>query len=189
VSPQEGKTVTSVNLAMTIAQSENKVLLIDGDLRRPRVHEVFGLDNSTGLSTYLAGASDLDIIHDSPVANLKVIASGPIPPNPSELLSSSRLKKLIGELHDSFDLILWDSAPILTVTDSLILSSVLDGTVVVTRSGKSTYEDVRRGIRSLNEVETHFLGIVINGFEPKKGDRSYGYYSNYYSHTHIQDRP
>jgi len=176
--PGEGKTVTSVNLALTIAQADHAVLLVDSDLRRPRVHQIFGLDNAKGLSTYLAGASDIDIIYKGVVPNLSIIPSGPIPPNPSELLSSGNMHKLIGALNEKFDFIIWDAAPLLTVTDSLILSKILDGTIIVAKAGNSTYESVNRALKALHDMESHFLGIVINGLDIKKND----YYNRYYQY-------
>jgi succinoglycan biosynthesis transport protein ExoP len=179
VSPGEGKTVTSVNLAMTIAQAEHKVLLVDSDLRKPRIHKIFRIDNSKGLSTYLAGASDMDIIRPTSTSNLNIIPSGPIPPNPSELLSSSRMSDLLQRLNDLYDIIIWDTAPLLTVTDSLILSKVLDGTIIVARAGEATYDDVRRGVKSLQDIEAHFIGVVINALEITHGDYYYQRYYNY----------
>lgn len=175
--PSEGKTVTSVNLAMTIAQTANSVLLIDSDLRRPRIHKIFGLDNSRGLSTFLAGASDMNIICKEVAPNLSVIPSGPIPPNPSELLSSGKMYDLIGALNEKFDIIVWDTAPLLTVTDSLVLSKILDGTIIVARAGETTYEIVGRSMKSLNDIEAHFLGVVINGLDVSKNEYYYRYYN------------
>lgn len=175
-SPGEGKTVTSVNLSMTIAQAAHRVLLVDSDLRKPRIHKIFGLDNSKGLSTYLAGASGIDIICKGTVPNLSIIPSGPVPPNPSELLSSGRMYDLIGVLNEKFDIIIWDAAPLLTVTDSLVLSKILDGTIIVTRAGQTTYESISRALKSLNDIEAHFLGVVINGLDIRKNEYYYRYY-------------
>ena len=183
--PGEGKTVTSVNLAMTIAQSELSVLLIDSDLRKPRIHKIFGLDNTRGLSTYLAGASDMNIVSGGAVANLGIIPSGPIPPNPSELLGSSKMYDLLKELNEKFDIIIWDSAPLLTVTDSLILSKILDGTIIVTKAGETTFESISRGLKSLSDIESHFLGIIINAFDVKKA----AYYYRHYNYSYPGDDP
>ena len=182
ISPAEGKTATAVNLAVTISQSEHSVLLIDSDLRRPRVHKIFGIDNANGLSSYLAGASALNIVSKGLPSGLSVIPSGPIPPNPSELLGSRRMGELLKQLEERFDIVIWDSAPLLTVTDSLILSKVLDGTIIVARAGVTATESVRRGLKTLSDIEAHFLGVVINAYDVKKGDYRYGgyYYHNYY---------
>jgi len=181
--PEEGKTVTSMNLALTIAESDYSVLLIDSDLRKPRVHSIFGLSNEKGLSTYLAGTSqNIDVIK-GPKDNLSIIPAGPLPPNPSELLSSYKLHELIGVLRERYDIIIWDSPPLLTVTDGLILSRVLDGTVIVTKAGKTTFEIVQRGLKAIrgrraDDPGSHILGVVINGIDVKKSD--YYYYKDYY---------
>jgi succinoglycan biosynthesis transport protein ExoP len=181
ISPGEGKTATAVNLALTVAQSEHSVLLVDGDLRRPRVHKIFGLDNSKGLSTYLAGASDIHIVPAASRSGIQVMPSGPVPPNPSELLSSRRMQKLLSILADKFDIVIWDSPPLMTVTDSLVLSKILDGTIIVAKAGKTTFENVRKGMKSLSDIESHFLGIIINALEVKKSDYYYNrYYQSYY---------
>jgi capsular exopolysaccharide synthesis family protein len=181
--PEEGKTVTSVNLALTIAESDYSVLLIDGDLRKPRVHSIFGLNNTKGLSTYLAGTSKSINIIKSPKENLSIIPSGPLPPNPSELLGSYRLHELMRVLKERYNIIIWDSPPLMTVTDSLILSRILDGTVIVTKAGKTTYDIVRRGLKAIrgrraSDSESRILGVVINAIDVKKSD--YYYYKQYY---------
>jgi capsular exopolysaccharide synthesis family protein len=179
--PSEGKTVTAINLATAIAQSEYKVLLIDADLRKPRIYKALGLTNSKGLSTYLAGASDMNIIQPGHVPNLSVIPSGPVPPNPSELLSSNRLNFMIRALSDEYDFIIFDTAPILSVTDALILSKALDGTVLVAKAGKTVYDDVKRALKSLRDLNAPMLGVVINSFDTRKNEYYYKYYNYYYS--------
>lgn len=183
--PEEGKTVTSTNLAITIAQSEYSVLLVDSDLRKPRVHKIFGLENAQGLSTYLAGASSVVNICNGPIPNLKILPSGPLPPNPSELLASHKMEQLMKALNEKFHIIIWDSPPLMTVTDSFILSKILDGTIIVTRAGKTTYEIVRRGLKGLEggregDKGAHVLGIIINALDLKKSDYYYHKYYNYY---------
>ena len=186
MAPEEGKTVTSINLAITIARSGYSVLLIDSDLRKPRIHTVFGLNNLSGLSTYLAGATpDITAVFKNPMINLTIIPSGPVPPNPSELLGSDRMNELLKILNEKFDLIIWDSPPLMTVTDSLILSRVLDGTIIVTRAGKTTYDIVGRGLKLLQGdreslVDSHILGLIINAFNVKNADQHYYQYYNYY---------
>jgi len=186
--PEEGKTVTSVNLALTIAESEYSVLLIDSDLRKPRVHSVFGLNNAKGLSTYLAGTSSSINIIKGPKENLSIIPAGPLPPNPSELLGSYKLHELIRVLKERYNIIIWDSPPLMTVTDSFILSKVLDGTVIVTKAGKTTFDIVRRGLKAIRgrraaDSESRILGVVINAIDVKKSDYYYykQYYRSYYS--------
>ena len=183
--PEEGKTVTSTNLAITIAQSEYSVLLIDSDLRKPRIHKIFGVENTKGLSTYLAGASSDINICNGPIKNLSILPAGPLPPNPSELLGSNKMYQLMRELNERFNVIIWDSPPLMTVTDSYVLSKIVDGTIIVTRAGKTTYEIVRRGLRTLKgkregDIEAHVLGIIINALDLKKSDYYYYKYYNYY---------
>jgi capsular exopolysaccharide synthesis family protein len=183
--PEEGKTATSVNLAITIARTGYSVLLVDSDLRKPRIHIIFGLNNLSGLSTFLAGATpDINTVFKRPLTNLTVIPSGPIPPNPSELLGSNRMKELIEILNKKFDIIVWDSPPLMTVADGIILSKILDGTIIVIKAGKTTYDLINRGLKYLKgrrktDVETNVLGIVINAFDIKKGDTYYKYYSSH----------
>lgn len=179
--PGEGKTVTSINLAVAIAQSGYKVLLIDADLRKPRIHKVFELDNTKGLSTYLAGASGADIIKNSPVEGLNIITAGPVPPNPSELLSSKKMVEILDIYTEMHDFIICDSPPVLTVADSLILSKLLDGTIMVTRADVTTYENAKNCIKSLANVNAHILGIGINAIDINKGAYSSYYYSYHYS--------
>jgi polysaccharide biosynthesis transport protein len=158
----EGKTTTAVNLALVLAQSEKRVLLIDG-----------------GLRTYLAGRnSGEELLGRGPLPNLAVITAGPIPPNPSELLSSERMKALLDVLGGQFDIIICDSPPILSVTDSRLLSRLFDGTILVTRGAKTTYEMARRSLKLLRGVNAHVLGIVINALDLKKHDY---YYHQYYA--------
>jgi succinoglycan biosynthesis transport protein ExoP len=181
--PEEGKTVTSMNLALSIAESDYSVLLIDSDLRKPRIHSIFGLNNTKGLSTYLAGTSSSINIIKGPKENLSIIPAGPLPPNPSELLSSYKLHELIRVMKEKYNIIIWDSPPLMTVTDGLILSKVLDGTVIVTKAGKTTFDLVRRGLKAIkgqraSDSGSHVLGVVINAIDVKKSD--YYYYKNYY---------
>ena len=180
MSPGEGKTATAINLALTIAQSEHSVLLVDSDLRRPRVHKIFGVNNSKGLSSYLAGNSDINIISQGIPSGLRIIPSGPIPPNPSELLGSSRMVKLIKALGERFDIIIFDSPPLMTVSDSYVLSKILDGTIIVARAEETTIEDMRRGLKSLSDIESRFVGVIINCLDAKKS----GYYNYYHSYYH-----
>ncbi len=180
MSPEEGKTATAVNLAMAIAQAEYTVLMIDADLRKPRIHKIFGLNNAKGLSTYLAGASDFSIIQEGPLPNLSILTSGPLPPNPTELLSSSRMKEMLTEVAGKYDVIICDSPPVLTVVDALILSKMLDGTIIVARAGKVTYDEVREGLKSLTDLKAHVLGLVINALDIKKNAYYYQRYHRYY---------
>jgi succinoglycan biosynthesis transport protein ExoP len=178
--PNEGKTATAVNVAVAMAMSGQKVLLIDGDLRRHQVHKIFNVPNVKGLSSYLAGVSDSDIVVPTEVANLSLITPGPTPPNPSELMSSTRMEKLIGEMTEKFDLVMFDSSPILTVSDSLVISRYVDASILVVRAGKTTYDMARRALRMLDDVNATMLGLVLNDFDEKRSGYYYYYRDNYY---------
>jgi capsular exopolysaccharide synthesis family protein len=187
IEPSEGKTVTAVNLAQTIAQSESSVLLVDADLRKSVIHKIFNLDNTKGLSTYLAGASDDDIIINGPIKNLYIIPAGPIPPNPSELLGSVKMAELVKKLYERFDIIVFDSAPVLAVSDSVILSKIVESSLLVSYAGKTTYDGFSRGLRLLKDVNSHIIGMVINAVDIKKGGYSYYYKYYHYDYNYSSD--
>ncbi|GAB4489870.1 MAG: exopolysaccharide regulatory tyrosine autokinase VpsO [Thermodesulfovibrionales bacterium] len=179
--PEEGKTTTAVNLACILAQSAQRVLLIDADLRRPRIRQIFAIAENSGLSTYLAGASSLKFFSPADVPNLQVMPSGPIPPNPSELIESRRMQDLLAELEEKFDFIVWDSPPLFTVSESLTLGKLLSGTVIVTRAGKTTYDELKRGLKALADINIRILGVVINRLDLTDSGRYYHrYYGAYY---------
>ena len=177
--PGEGKTSSAVNLAITLCQTGKKVLMIDCDLRKPRVHKVFGLNNTQGLSNYLAGASDESIFQKGSIPNLTIITAGPMPPNPSELLSSEKMKHLIQTTQKKFDFVLFDSPPVMTVTDALILSRLVEGTLVVIRSAKTTYDIIEKGLKRLQAVKATVAGLVINDI---KMNQTNAYLYSYYSY-------
>lgn len=185
--PEEGKTFISVNLAIAFAQANYSVLIIDADLRKPRIHKIFELDNKNGLCTYLAGVSDIKIndSYQHQVQNLSIMSAGPVPPNPSELLGSERMSELLNTLSGKYDMIICDSPPVLSVTDGLILSKIVDGTIVVTHTNKSSYDLARRGIKYLDDIKAHMLGIVINAFDIRKSN--YYYYSKSYPYYYYSD--
>lgn len=177
--PGEGKTTLAVNLAIIIAKTGKNVLLIDSDLRRPQLHKLFNIDNTSGLSSFLAGASEGSVISRTSVDHLRVVTSGPIPPDPAQLLSSKRLDGFIAACQGKFDFILFDSPPVLSVSDSLLLHRLIDGTIVVSKFGKTTFETLDKSLKALNEVKSHVLGVVINGVTADKGSYYYNYAYNY----------
>ena len=175
-SPSEGKSMTTANLAVVYAQQGLKVLLIDADLRKPTVHYTFRLDNLRGLSNILVNEATIEeTAYATGIGNLDVISSGPIPPNPSELLGSKRMEALIQEASSSYDLIIFDTPPVLAVTDAQILGNVVDGTILVIRSGQTEYELAIKAKEALEPARAKLLGTVLNDRE-KTSTTNYYYY-------------
>lgn len=175
--PSEGKTTTAINTAVTLAQSGADVVIIDCDLRRPRLHNHFGLENTTGLTNYLSGEKNPEnMIKPYPgLPKLKVITSGPIPPNPAELLSSAEMKNLLQYLKGNFNHIIVDSPPAISFTDAAILSTQVDGVVLVAMSGKSSIHLIRRFKQRLSTIGARIYGVVLNGIKPDSFEYGYGY--------------
>lgn len=183
MSPSEGKTTTAVNLAVAFARAGKQTLLVDGDMRRPRMHDIFRIKNDQGLSTCLAGSEDFHIKRVGDLENLHLVTAGPTPPNPSELLGSDRFTELMRAAAKQFDQIVFDSPPILTVSDSLILGKALDGTIIVARAGVVTHELIEKGLKKLGDFRVPILGVVLNAVLLKKSNYYYyhEYYDSYYS--------
>ena len=180
MNPREGKTATTINIARILGQSGSKVLVINCDLRRPRMNVIMDAESEqTGLSTYLAGRHDNKVIVTVPKEHIAYMPSGPIPPNPAELLGSRRMRSMIDELATEYDFVLLDTPPIQSVTDGLMLTNVVDGAILVVHAGKTTFEALDGGIRKLQEVKAHILGFVLNGV---KGDQRSNYYYGYGSY-------
>ncbi|HUK90821.1 MAG TPA: polysaccharide biosynthesis tyrosine autokinase, partial [Blastocatellia bacterium] len=181
--PGEGKTTTAVNTAISLAQLGASVLIIDCDLRKPSVHRVLGVPNVRGLSSYLSGAEDAkNVITHALIPNLFVMPSGPIPPNPAELLSSDKMRRMLESLSEQYDHILVDSPPLTNVTDPVILSTLVDGVMVVVSWGKSSRDLVRRVRQELASVGAKIFGVVLNGVDMRREgyrDHHYSYYSGY----------
>lgn len=173
----EGKTTTAVNLAIALAQQVDvKVLLIDCDLRKPKVDRFFSLSAAPGLTNVLGRIVKLsEVIHTTKVENLDVLCSGVIPPNPSELLASEAMKKLVSGLEAQYDYIIFDTPPINVVVDALPLITDSDGVVLVVREGKSTYPDLKKTMAALKRIDAKVLGMIMNGVEMKTGKEGYLY--------------
>jgi capsular exopolysaccharide synthesis family protein len=157
------------------------VVIIDTDMRRPRIHHIFNGEDGAGLSNFLSGNTDLSsIVKKTEVPNLYYIPSGPIPPNPSELLGSNLFKSMMESLGKKFDHILLDSPPVLGFADSLILSTTVDGVVLVVLGGKTPKETLQRAKEVLYQVNAKILGVVINRVDVQRGNYGYYYYRYHY---------
>lgn len=175
--PGEGKSTTSSNLAVTYAQSEKNTLLIDCDLRKPTAHRTFMLSNRWGVSNLLAQLCDIDdVIQPTYIPGLSVIPSGPVPPNPSEMLGSKRMTSLLEELKARYDMIIIDSPPTLAVTDAQIIASKCDGVLLVLDSGRVKRDAAIKMKSNLERVNAKILGVVLNNIKRKQGEEYYYYY-------------
>ncbi|OUM41242.1 chromosome partitioning protein [Arthrobacter agilis] len=178
--PGEGKSTTATNLALAIAQGGQSVVLVDADLRRPRVNEYLGLERNAGLTTVLIGRADLeDLLQPWGTDELYVLTAGQIPPNPSELLGSEAMKNLIARLEQKFDAVIIDAPPLLPVTDAAVLAQQVGGVVLVVGSSKVNLPNLQKSLQNLEMVNAELLGVVIN-LLPSKGPDAYAY--NYYSY-------
>lgn len=176
--PSEGKSTTSANLAVVFANSGQRVLLVDADMRKPTVHRTFGLSNENGLSKVLSSNNSvLEMAQPSMVDNLSILTSGPKPPNPSELLGSTRMNQVIEEARHLYDVIIFDMPPVVTVTDAQIMASKADGTLLVVRENVTRKDALTKAKDLLEMVQARVLGVVYNGTKDVK-DQSYYYYSN-----------
>ncbi len=176
--PSEGKTTISVNLAISLAQLGQRVLLIDGDMRRPNVRKVFELENNLGLVSCLAGQQNWRAaVQPSGMENLDALVSGPVPPNPAELLSSERMRAVLGEAKTEYHFVVVDSPPLLNVADSRILAALVEGVVLVVKGGATPREMVQRAQAYVQDVGANLIGVVLNNLDVRSSD---GYYYKYY---------
>ncbi len=188
--PGEGKSVTMGNIAIAIAQTGKKVLLIDGDLRKPKVHRYFDLANVQGVTNVIVGEAHAEDVIQQPkdMENLYVLTSGPVPPNPSELLGSQKMKDFITSLKEQFDMILIDAPPVGSVTDAAVLSTYIDGVILVIASGQTTIEAAKRARDVLQQVKANVLGVVLNKIKKNNtGSYYYYYYSSYEAYYGEED--
>jgi len=184
--PKEGKTITTANLAVTMAQADGKTIILDCDMRRPTIHRLFGVSRDIGVSNLLVGGgSAKEAIVHTRIPNLDIIPCGPIPPNPSEILGSARMLTLLNGLRKLYVHILIDSPPSTAVTDAVVLSKSVDGVVMVVRTGDTAREIVKNGTAQFGAVGSHILGAVLNGVD-MRGDGYY--YYQYYYYYYGEDR-
>ena len=177
----DGKTTLSANLSVSIAQSGKRVLLVDADFRRPRLHKVFALPAGTGLASVLAGAADLgDAIQDSVVAGLSILPCGPRPSDPAELLSSPRLQEVLEVARQHYDFVLVDTPPLLAVTDPSVVAPRVDGVLLNIRVSKNSRPDAERAREVLGTLGATMIGVVVNGVSPDGG--GYGAPRDHYSY-------
>ncbi|MCK8671917.1 polysaccharide biosynthesis tyrosine autokinase [Rhodococcus sp. NPDC003382] len=173
--PAEGKTTTAINTALVLAEAGHSVVLVEGDLRRPRVSKYLGVLGDAGFSTVLSGRAGLDdVLQPTRFENLTVLAAGTLPPNPSELLGSATAKHVIAELRARFDYVIIDASPLLPVTDAVVLSAAADGALVIARHGKTTREQMVRAVGNLDSAGVRVLGTIIT-MTPSKGPGAYEY--------------
>ncbi len=188
--PSEGKTTTAINTAISLAQTGAKVLIIDADMRRPRLHSVFNVSNAEGLSTILSselnGNEILDVIQKEEMTKLYLLPSGPVPPNPAELIGSEQMAKLLALLQNNFTHVVVDSPPIASFTDGVLIASMVDGVILVVNSGKSSRQIVRRSRQLLQDIGAKIFGVVLNNVNLRAQDNYYYqsyYHRDYYRHS------
>lgn len=177
----EGKSTTAVNTAAAFIQMEKKVILIDGDLRKPRLHKIFELSNESGLTNVLMNQNLLKK-NIQKVDGIDLLTSGPVPPNPSEMLGSEKMKGLIDHLKESYDYVIIDSPPVAYVTDGALLASYVDGTILVVAAGQTDSRAATNAKEQLDKVSANILGAVLTKI-PRKGNGYYKYhYANLYAY-------
>ncbi len=186
--PKEGKSTTSANLAVAFAQSGQRCVIVDADLRRPVIHNIFGMDREPGLSEAAAGVVPLDeCVRQTSIENLSVLPSGFIPHNPSELLGGKRMKEIIGLLSAQYDMLIIDSPPMAVVTDALLLSPEVDGTLLVVGAKLGNRRVLQTSLSKLARTSAFIVGAVLNGFDPLRMYTSYGYYTYRYYYYYYSE--
>ena len=187
-SPGEGKSTTSINIALALAEADHNVVLVDGDLRRPRLAKYLDVLGSVGVSTVLSGGARLDeVLQKTKFPRMTVLAAGPTPPNPSELLGSMTAEKMLSELRAQFDYVIIDSAPLLAVTDGAILAAKSDGALFVAKAGETRQDQLSHAIRTLSDVGATLLGAVLT-MMPTRGSGAYSYNYYYYGGNYGDDK-
>lgn len=193
--PGEGKTTVACSIAIAFAQGGQRVCILDCDLRRPRIHRIFGRVGDVGITNLLMGDATIDdVVKPTIVPNLWSVPAGPLPPNPADLLHSARFKRVLEELSEQFDRVIIDSPPVVAVTDSAIVSTLVDGTIFVVRGFKTARNLAAQGLRSLHDVDANVVGVVLNAVNLNSDEYSYYYHYYYYQRegyraTGAADRP
>jgi protein-tyrosine kinase len=186
-SPQDGKSTVISNLAVVLAQADKKVILVDCDLRKPVQHRIFNLPNQKGLTNCLLNqASPEETVQQGPLANLAVLTSGPIPPNPAEILGSSRTRAFWASLREKYDYVLIDAPPVLAVTDAVILAGQVDGVILVLKPGATRSNIAVQARDQFARADARLLGVVLNQVKIDSPDYQYAYYYYYYGHGDTQ---
>jgi capsular exopolysaccharide synthesis family protein len=179
--PREGKTATTSNLGVTLAQAGKKVVIVDADLRKPCQNRIFKLKGMSGLTNYLAAGMVLrDLVQPTAVPNLYLIAAGPVPPNPVELLGSEKMAVMLDELKKVFDYILLDTPPALAVSDAVVMGPHLDGAILVVRGGQTSRDALRSAREMLDRHKIKTVGVIINDVQVR--DYDYYYMGRYYKY-------
>jgi non-specific protein-tyrosine kinase len=186
----EGKTTTAANLAVVLAQSGKRVVLVDADLRRPSAHKLFGLSNGAGLTTALVEEPKAlnGFLRDTEVANLRLLTAGPVPPNPQELLGSQRMEEMLHKLEGDVDIVVIDTPPTLVVADANILAARADGVLMVVNTGSTRRAAVRQAVEGIQQVGANLIGVVLNMVDTRGVRGSYYYYPSYYYYSHYYGR-
>lgn len=168
--PNEGKSTTVANLAITMAQAEQRVILVDCDLRRPSLHELFGLPNETGLTSLILAQDSAPLpLQSTEVPGLSLLTSGPLPPRPADILGSRRMEAVITRLREEADIVLFDTPPVVAVTDAAVLATRVDGVLLVFQAHKTTRERGRQARQILEKVKANIVGVVLNNAEIERG--------------------
>ena len=171
--PDEGKSTTLANLAVTMAQAEQRVILVDCDLRRPTLHTLFDLPNDIGLTSMILAQDDAPPLQETSVPGLSLLASGPLPPRPADILGSRRMEAVIARLRAEADIVLFDTPPVNAVTDAAVLATKVDGVLLVFQAGKTRRDAARQARQILEKVKANIVGVVLNNATVEQG---YGYY-------------
>lgn len=178
--PSEGKSTTSANIAIAFAQTENKVLLIDADMRKPVIHKMFSLTNNSGLSTVIGKMNTFEeSVHKNVIENLDVLSAGPVAPNPSELLASECFENLISELSQKYDYIILDTPPVNVVSDVLTVKNSIAGIMLVLKYGSTTYDDIDNCMKKIGLADINMFGFILNGIDNKRNGSYYKYKYKY----------